>query len=91
MGAHFEIFHHRHRAKDLAAFRYMCDAAMRALGRGLASRSILSKRMRPVFGWTVPDMALNRVVLPAPLGPTMRTNWPLPTANEISHSAVSPP
>src|SRR5258708_18633325 len=36
-------------------------------------------------------MAWNSVVLPAPLGPTMDTNWPARTASEISQSAAKPP
>src|SRR6266436_9404909 len=61
-----------------------CDGAT-------ASRSRSSKRMQPPLGHTVPEMALNSVVLPAPLGPTMDTNWPARTASEISQSAVKPP
>src|ERR1700730_13260034 len=56
-----------------------------------ASRSLSSKWMRPPFGRTVPEIALNSVVLPAPLGPTMDTNWPPRTLSEISQSAVRPP
>src|SRR6266851_7073839 len=56
-----------------------------------ASRSWSSKRTLPPLGRTVPEMALNSVVLPAPLGPTIDTNWPARTASEISQSAVKPP
>src|SRR6516164_10125091 len=57
----------------------------------MASRSRSSKRMLPPLGRRVPEMALNSVVFPAPLGPTMDTNRPEPTASEISQSAVKPP
>ena len=33
VGAHFEIFHHRHRGEHLAPLRHMRDAELRALGR----------------------------------------------------------
>jgi hypothetical protein len=33
VGAHVEVFHHRHRREHLAAFRHVGDAQMRALGR----------------------------------------------------------
>src|SRR5215813_4027177 len=56
-----------------------------------ASRSRSSKWMLPPLGRRVPEMALNSVVFPAPLGPTMDTNWLEPTASEISQSAVKPP
>src|SRR6266480_4521321 len=54
-------------------------------------RSRPSKRIRPPRGATAPEIALNRVVLPAPFGPTMETNWRSPTDSETSHSAVNPP
>jgi hypothetical protein len=38
------------------------------------NRSIFSKRMLPTVGRRVPEMVLNSVVLPAPLGPTIDTN-----------------
>src|SRR5262249_31069224 len=60
-------------------------------GGGRGSRSRSSKWMLPPLGRRVPEMALNSVVFPAPLGPTMDTNWLEPTASEISQSAVKPP
>ena len=47
--------------------------------------------IRPPAGGTPPPMALSRVVLPAPFGPTMVTNSPSPTSRETSASAWSPP
>jgi hypothetical protein len=32
----------------------------------------------------MPEIVLNSVVLPAPLGPTIATNWPAPTSIETS-------
>src|ERR1700736_5632977 len=58
---------------------------------GTDSKSWSSNRMRPPRGRTVPEMALNRVVLPAPLGPTIDTNCPARTARETSASAGRPP
>jgi hypothetical protein len=40
---------------------------------------------------TTPEMALNNVVLPAPLGPTIATNCPSSTETETPRSAASPP
>ena len=44
------------------------------------NRSTSSKRMLPAVGRSVPEMVLNSVVLPAPFGPTIETNWPASTA-----------
>src|SRR3984885_11079486 len=38
-----------------------------------------------------PEMVLNKVVLPAPLGPTTATNWPSSTSSDTSFKALSPP
>ena len=35
--------------------------------------------MLPPAGGTMPEIVLNSVVLPAPFGPTMATNWPAST------------
>jgi hypothetical protein len=37
-------------------------------------RSISPNVIDPALGRTMPEMVLNRVVLPAPFGPTMATN-----------------
>ena len=46
---------------------------------------------RPVLGGNTPAMMLNRVDLPAPLGPTNAVSSPSPTSNETSERAASPP
>jgi hypothetical protein len=40
--------------------------------------------MRPAFGARMPEMVLNSVVLPAPFGPTIDTNWPASTVIDTS-------
>src|SRR5690554_3950988 len=40
------------------------------------SKSCPSKVMEPAMAWTEPEIVLNRVLLPAPLGPTIATNSP---------------
>ena len=52
------------------------------LDAGTASRSWPSKRIAPDIAGTDPDIDLKSVLLPAPLGPTMDTNWPAPTVTE---------
>src|SRR5579863_7777989 len=56
------------------------------LAGAIDSRSRPSKLMLPAVGRRIPDMVLNRVVLPAPLGPTMATNWPASTWIDTSLS-----
>src|SRR3546814_6415027 len=53
------------------------------------SRSL--NRTRPLVGFTNPDSTLNRVVLPAPLGPIMPRIRPVSVRNEISSTATNPP
>jgi hypothetical protein len=53
----------------------------RRSGRTLA-RSRPSKRIVPALGASVPEIVRKIVVLPAPFGPTMATNWPSATAME---------
>src|SRR5450830_628455 len=58
---------------------------------GVAMISRPSKRMAPLLGRTRPEMALNKVVLPAPLAPTRPiTSW-LPTFKVTRSTAVKPP
>ena len=47
---------------------------------------MFSNRIAPAISFTVPEIALNSVVLPAPLGPTMATNWPSSTTTETPFS-----
>src|ERR1700761_99995 len=49
-------------------------------------RSWPSKLMRPACGRKMPEIVLNKVVLPAPFGPTMATNWPASTWIDTSFS-----
>ena len=63
----------------------------RARAAGSASRSRPSKAILPAAGVTVPEIALNSVVLPAPLGPTIATNCPSATVSDTPRSAASPP
>ena len=41
-----------------------------------------SNRIDPEVGLTTPEMVLNKVVLPAPFGPTTETNSPFATVIE---------
>jgi hypothetical protein len=44
----------------------------------------------PVVGRSSPDSRLNRVVLPAPLGPMMPNRAPAATRSDTSATAVTP-
>src|SRR5712691_413188 len=57
----------------------------------MASKSLPSNFTLPESGWTVPEIALKSVVLPAPFGPTIAMNWPSATSTETSTSAFNPP
>src|SRR5205085_5913014 len=46
---------------------------------------------RPALGGITPEMALKKVVLPAPLGPMMPTSSPPSIATETPSTAVRPP
>src|SRR3546814_1270525 len=59
--------------------------------RGRSPKLTESKAMRPPDGRTRPDTALNRVVLPAPLGPTRPTTSCRLAANVTASTAVKPP
>ena len=60
--------------------RDMCAMPRCARADGeTASRSLPSNRMLPAIGRTMPEMVLNKVVLPAPLGPTIAANSPAST------------
>src|SRR5881409_3063753 len=50
-----------------------------------------AKRADPRVGLTVPEITLNSVVLPAPLGPTRPRISPAATDSETSSSARKPP
>src|ERR1019366_4882357 len=52
----------------------------------LSSRHVIA----PEAGVTKPQMALNSVVLPAPLGPMMPSTSPLQTSSETPSRAVTP-
>src|SRR5471032_3703240 len=58
---------------------------------GVRITSWRSKRMLPPVGRTRPEMALNSVVLPAPLGPTRPTTSCVPTVRLTALTAVRPP
>src|SRR5262245_51826060 len=47
--------------------------------------------MAPRVGVTMPEIHVNKVVLPAPLGPTMETKSPSATAVDTPPNAVRPP
>ncbi len=49
------------------------------------------KLIVPPIGGTMPEIVLNSVDFPAPLGPTTVTNWPSLTVSETSVSARRPP
>ena len=53
----------------------------RCAGR-IDSRSWSSNVIVPALGRTMPEIVLNSVVLPAPFGPTIATNWPASTLIE---------
>src|SRR5438046_477223 len=57
----------------------------------MPARSCPSNEIFPAASGTTPEMALNRVVLPAPFGPTMATNSPALTSMETSLNADRPP
>src|SRR5439155_26406481 len=57
----------------------------------MASKSLPSNFTLPESGWTVPEIALKSVVLPAPFGPTIAMNWPSATSTETSTRAFNPP
>ena len=57
--------------------------------RRLAYRSAPSKRTHPAVAGVTPAIASSRVVLPAPLPPTMATSSPGATLNEAASSNVS--
>src|SRR4051794_14477100 len=75
-------------------WRYSGTWAMPRCGRSAAltvARSRPSNEMRPAASGTTPEIALNKVVLPAPLGPTTAMNSPALTSMETSVSADRPP
>src|SRR5215467_419073 len=45
----------------------------------------------PLTGVTTPEIVLNKVVLPAPFGPTTATNSPRSTSSETPLNARKPP
>src|SRR5215471_12420626 len=49
------------------------------------------KRTRPAFGGKTPEIALNKVVLPAPFGPINAVTCRPGTSNDTSEIAVRPP
>ena len=63
---------------------------MRSWG-GIAVTSSPKKRTRPAVGGKSPVMALNRVVLPAPLAPMSARRSPAATESETSSIARSAP
>src|SRR3981189_346470 len=58
---------------------------------GMDSKSTPSNIIEPALGGTIPEMVLNSVVLPAPLGPTIATNSPAPTRMLTSFSTGTAP
>ena len=58
---------------------------------GIPLTSLPMSRTDPLVGVTTPQTALNRVVLPAPLGPISPTTLPWSTARETSLRAWCPP
>src|SRR5215471_9444886 len=44
----------------------------------------------PATGVTTPEIVLNKVVLPAPFGPTTATNSPRSTSSDLIFSTVHP-
>src|SRR3954453_23602484 len=63
---------------------------MRSCG-GSSVMSSPKNWIRPVVGGKSPVMALNSVVLPAPLEPRIATFWPAATVNDTSSTARSAP
>jgi hypothetical protein len=63
---------------------------MRSNG-GSSVMSSPKKRMRPAVGGKSPVMALNSVVLPAPLLPSTAYFWPAATASDTSSTARNAP
>ena len=62
----------------------------RACG-GIAVMSAPSNSMRPLLGATSPVIRLNKVVLPAPLGPITASASPPSTARLTVSTALSAP
>src|SRR3990172_4266961 len=58
---------------------------------GQPVRSVPAKATRPPVGRRMPEMMLNRVVLPAPLGPMIEVTDPGFTSKLTPESAWSPP
>jgi hypothetical protein len=50
-----------------------------------------SNRIAPASADTIPEMVLNNVVLPAPLGPTTATSSPASTRIDTWSSTGTPP
>src|SRR5712691_5817053 len=65
------------------------SAAMRCGGQPVMSDP--SKQMRPSLGVRRPEIMLNVVVLPAPLGPIIAVMAPRSRVNETCETATSPP
>src|SRR5271165_5426686 len=57
----------------------------------MSSSSSPASSTLPRWGWSCPQMQLNSVVLPAPLGPTNPTLSPDSTSKLTSSTAVIPP
>jgi hypothetical protein len=75
LAAEIEILAHRHVGEEFAAFGALHDAVARDRRRGLAAqRCALAANVAGIG--QQPEMALNSVVLPAPLRPTTETNSP---------------
>src|SRR5688572_357453 len=61
------------------------------LWAGMAVTSTPSKTSEPPDAFRCPEMQLNRVVFPAPLGPMIPNTSPRPTVSETLSTALSPP
>ena len=76
--------------EDPRALGHVGDAE---LGTGVGERRASRCRRngsRPASGRTIPEIARNVVVLPAPLGPSSATTSPSPTSRSRSRTTVEP-
>ncbi len=75
---------------DLLIAAADAQAASAALAR--AVRCLLPRnKMLPALGGKSPDKQIDKVVLPAPLGPMTACNSPTATSRDTSSTAASPP
>ena len=89
--AELQVLAHGHAGEHLPVFRHVRDAEMRPLsGRNGGEVLPLEQDASAATG-TVPEIALNSVLLPAPFGPMTVTNSPARTVRSMPVKAARPP